>query len=154
MRKNPNKYLRKGYLTALTDQGLTAYNKDIPVNTDPIPGVYVLIESQSKQTTERSKEDFEWNCKIILHIIKVNQRGYVTTTEVDDAEEKCINAVENGILVDNFYLKSAYLIESMNLDMIDKTNTIERRVLIYEHWLSEKPEVNNALPYILPFQLS
>jgi hypothetical protein len=135
--KSPDKYLRKGYLSALTTAGLTAYNKDIPISVVPIPGVYVLIESQSKQTTERSKTNFEWNCKVTLHIIKVNERGYTATTDVDDAEEKCIGAIESGILVDNFYLKSTYLTESMNLDMTDKTSTIERRVLIYEHWLAE-----------------
>lgn len=138
MRKNPDKYLRAGYLAALQGQGLIAYNKDLPPSTDPIPGVYVLIESQSKTTTERSKTDFEWNSRVTLHIINVNERGYVTTTLVDDAEEKCINAVENGIMVENFYLKSTYLIDSIPLDLTDKTTTIERKVLIYEHWLAEK----------------
>lgn len=137
MRKNPDKYVRKAYLAALTDQGLTAFNKTIPVDLNPVPEVYVLIESQSKQPTEQSKDDFEWNSKVILHIVNVNPRGYTATSLVDDAEEKCINAVQNGILVDSFYVKSADMIESQNLDMTDKTNTIERRVLIYEHWLAE-----------------
>lgn len=150
--KNPDKYVREGYLAALTDQGLVAYNKTIPVDTIPDPQGYVLIESQSKNTTERSKTEFEWISRITLHIVKVNVRGYSTTTSVDDMEEKCINAVESGILVNNFYLKSTYLIESMNLDMTDKTNTIERRVLIYEHWLSEKSNI--GFPYIFPFTLS
>lgn len=135
--ENPNKWLREGYLTALTAQGLTAFNKDIPVDVDPIPSEYVLIQSQSKDTTERSKEDFEWNARIILHIVSVHQRGYTATTSVDDMEAKCITAVEAGIVVNGFYLKSTYLIESQDLDMTDKTETIERRVLIYEHWLAE-----------------
>jgi len=150
---NPDKYLREGYLTALQGQGLTVYNKTIPVDTTPDPSGYVLVESQSKSITERSKTDFEWNSRITLHIIKVNTRGYSATSIVDDMEEKCINAVENGILVNNFYLKSTYLVESMNLDMSDKTNTIERRVLIYEHWLSEKLVIN-GFNYTLPFTLS
>lgn len=135
--KNPDKYLREGYLIALRAQGLTVYNKTIPVDTIPDPQGYVLIESQSKTVTERSKTSFEWNSRVTLHIVKVNARGYSTTTSIDDMEEKCINAVENGILVNNFYVKSTYQIESMNLDMTDKTNTIERRVLLYEHWLAE-----------------
>lgn len=135
--KNPDKYLRQGYLAALRNHGLTVFNKDIPPNIKPIPSQYVLVESQSKTPTARSKEDFEWNCRIILHIISINQRGYSATTFVNDAEEKCINAVEEGIQVPNFYLKSTYLIESQDLDMTDKTTTIERKVLIYEHWLSE-----------------
>jgi len=151
--KNPDKNLRKAYLALLTGQGITAFNKSIPPETNPIPSEYVLIESQSKTTTERSKTEFEWLSRIILHIIRVNDRGYTATTYVDDTEEKCITAVEAGFSIDNFYLKSINLIQSMNLDMTDKTNTIERRVLIYEHWLSEKP-VNNGFPYIFPFQLS
>ena len=135
--QNSNKWLREGYLVALTNQGLTAFNKDIPVDINPVPEEYVLVESQSKDTTERSKEDFEWNCRIILHIISVHQRGYTATTSVDDMEAKCITAVEAGITVNGFYLKSTYLIQSSDLDMTDKTTTIERRVLIYEHWLAE-----------------
>lgn len=135
--KNPDKFLREGYLTALQNAGLTVFNKDIPVDVNPVPAQYVLIESQSKTTTERSKEDFEWNSRIILHIISVNTRGYTATSVVDDMEELCITAIEAGILVNNFYLKSTYLIDSIDLDMTDKTLTIERRVLIYEHWLSE-----------------
>lgn len=135
--KNPDKYLREGYLTALQNAGLTVFNKDIPVDVNPVPAQYVLVESQSKTTTERSKEDFEWNCRVTLHIISVNTRGYTATSIVDDMEQLCITAVEAGILVNNFYLKSTYLIDSIDLDMTDKTLTIERRVLIYEHWLSE-----------------
>lgn len=135
--RNPDKFLRQGYLVALSNQALIAFNKDIPPSVNPIPSQYVLIESQSKNTTERSKNDFEWNARIILHIISINQRGYTATTFIDDAEEKCINAIEQGIIVNNFYLKSAYLIDSNDLDMTDKTTTIERRVLIYEHWLAE-----------------
>lgn len=133
---NPDKYLRKGYLAALQAQGLTVYNKTLPTS-GTIPDVYVLVVSQSKQVTEQSKEAFEWNCKVTLHIVNLNTRGYTTTTLVDDAEEKCINAIQNGILVDHFAVKSADQTESMNLDITDKTVTIERRVLIYEHWLAQ-----------------
>jgi len=134
---NPDKYLREGYLAALQVQGLTVYNKYIPPSVIPVPSLYVLIESQSKNTVERSKYEFEWNSRVTLHIVKVNTRGTSFTTDVDDAEALCITAIEAGISVNNFYLKSTYLIESINLDMTDKTTTIERRVLVYEHWLSE-----------------
>ncbi len=135
--KNPDKYLREGYLAAIQAQGLAAYNKDLPPDTNPLPGLYVLIESQSKKTTERSKEDFEWVCRVTMHIVRTNTRGTSFTADVDDAEELCITAIEAGIIVNNFYLKSTYHIDSLNLDLTDKTTTIERRVLIYEHWLSE-----------------
>lgn len=135
--KNPDKFLREGYLIALQAQGLTVFNKDIPVDINPVPAQYVLVESQSKTTTERSKEDFEWDCRVTLHIISINTRGYTATSIVDNMEGLCITAVEQGIVVNNFYLKSTYLIDSVDLDMTDKTLTIERRVLIYEHWLSE-----------------
>lgn len=134
---NPDKYLRKAYIAALQAQGLTVYNKSIPVDTIPVPQEYILIESQSKQTTERSKTEFEWLSRVTLHIVKIDTRGFTSTSSVDDMEEKCINVAENITLVDNFYVKSHDLIESMNLDMDFKTGGIERRVLIYEHWLAE-----------------
>lgn len=153
--KNPDKYIRQAYLQLLTDLAITAYNKDVPPDVNPLPSDYVLIESQSKTTTERSKTEFEWLCRVTLHIIHISDRGYTATTFVDDTEEQCITAIEAGFDVPFFYLKSISLIDSINLDLTDKTNTIERRVLIYEHWVSEKPIVaNSALPYTLPFILT
>lgn len=142
--RSPDKYIREAYLTALTDQGLTAFNKDIPVSSIPPPQQYVLIESQSRNTTERSKESFEYICLVVLHIISINTRGYSATSIVDDMEETCINAIEAGIIIDHFVVKSTYQVESKNLDMTYKTGSVERRVLVYEHWVAEVDPLNDT----------
>lgn len=136
---SPDKYLRAAYLQALTNAGLTVYLKKIPPNTDPLPSQYVLITSQTKTTTERSKTDFEWISRITLNIIQINTSGYAATSAVDDMEEACITAIENGLEMDNFAVKSTYQIDSQNLDLEGPNDTvsIERRVLLYEHWVSE-----------------
>lgn len=134
--KNPDKYLRKGYLQALSGVGITAYDKKVPIDISP-PSSYVLVSSQAKTTTERNKSDFDWNSRITLDIINVNMAGLANTAIVDDLEEKCITAIENGISMDKFYIKSNYQISSLNLDIDGKTQSIERRVLLYEHWVSE-----------------
>lgn len=135
--RNPDKYLRAAYITALAGQGLTAYDKKVPIDQQPPPSTYILVASQTKTTTVRSKTDFEWNSRITLNIISVNPVGVSKTSVVDDMEEKCITVIENGILVSGFYVKSTYQISSLNLDIDGKTNSIERRVLLYEHWVAE-----------------
>lgn len=135
--KNPDKYLREGYLAALQAQGLTVFNKSVPVDIIPVPTDYVLVEAQVKNPTERSKSDFEWDCKITLHIAHINTRGFTETSIVDDMVEKCINAIEAGISVNGFCVKSTYFTDSKPLDVPFKTGLIEQIVLVYEHWLAE-----------------
>lgn len=154
--RNPDKYLRAAYLEALTAAGLTVYLKKIPPSVSPIPQEYILITSQTKTTTERSKTDFEWISRITLNIVKINASGYASTTTVDDMEEICISVIESGFIMDTFAVKSTYQIDSMNLDIEgpNDTVTIERRVLLYEHWVSQLDGENVGLPYILTFNLS
>lgn len=137
--KNPDFYLREAYITGLQAAGLNAYNEFIPINLNPIPTEYVLVTSQTKTPTARTKEDFEWNSRITLNIVKVNRFGASDITTVNAMEETCINMIEAGVIVPNFIVKSTYLIDSLPLNLNDKITSITRQVLLYEHWLCEMP---------------
>lgn len=152
MRQNPDKYVIKGLLSALAVQNVTAYLKKFPIET-PVPGTYVLITAVSKAPTERSKEDWEWSVKVTFNIVRVNVRGFAGNTSAEDVEQICMNVCEYGFAVDGFSLKRAEMIESMPLDMDDKTTTIERRVLIYEFWMQQFDPGYMQPPVFVPMPL-
>lgn len=134
---NPDKYIRKAYIDALSlATGLTVYDKGVPKDTDILPDEYIVIRSQTKQRTSISKSLWEWNSQITIDIISVNELGYYSTLKVDDYEQSAITSIESGLTIANFNNKSTRFIDSVPLDIDTKTNTINRKVLVYEHWLN------------------
>lgn len=99
---------------------------------------YILITSQTKNSTERSKCGFEWLCTVNFDIYHLNLLGYNSCVEVDEVEAKIISFIENGFTVVGFDLKSHELVNSVDLNLDTDTNSIERRVLTYQFWVMQK----------------
>lgn len=137
---SPNEPLRKAYIQAIATAlaGIPVWAKKIPKNVTPVPSLYILIISQEKQRTAIGKDCWEWLCQITLDITYVNPQGYSDTVKIDDVEAAVITAVEAGINVEGFMVKSVDLVNSSDLDTETPTQSIERRILIYEHWLCQE----------------
>lgn len=133
---SPDKYIRKAYIEALANAGVPVYAKKIPIDKN-IPQKCILLSTQTKQRTAISKNGWEWNTQITVDIVFVGAKGVSQTDKVDDVEGAVIDAIESGITVDGFAVKSTDLISSQPLDSETPTQSIERRILIYEHWLCQ-----------------
>lgn len=133
---SPDKYIRKAYIEALANAGVPVYAKKVPIDKN-IPQKYILLSTQSKQRTAVSKNGWEWNTQITIDIVFKGVKGVSQGDKVDDVEGLVIDAIENGISVDNFAVKSTDLLNSQPLDTETATESIERRILIYEHWLCQ-----------------
>lgn len=135
---NPNKYIRTAYLTAFAALTVPAWSKKVPKDVIPIPDNYVLLISQTKNTTERSKDGFEWLCTIVFDIISRQEAGYASTVIVDNVEEDIIDIVESDIAIAGFTVKDINLISSLDLDSEEDEASIVRRVLTYQFWFSNE----------------
>lgn len=133
---SPDKFIRKAYLTALAGVGVQLYAGKVPVDKT-IPEHYILLSTQTKQRTAVSKNGWEWNTQITVDIIYRGKKGYSFMDRVDDTEGKVIEAIENGISVEGFAVKSTELVNSQPLNAETDTQSIERRILIYEHWVCQ-----------------
>lgn len=134
---SPDKFIRKAYLTALAGVGVPAYAGKVPISVTPIPQQYILLTTQTKQRTAVSKNGWEWNTQITIDIIYNGKKGFSQMDKVDDTEGKVIEAIENGISVEGFAVKSTELVNSQPLNAETDTQSIERRILIYEHWVCQ-----------------
>lgn len=135
---NPNKYIRIAYLTAFGALTVPAWSKKVPKDVIPVPDNYVLLISQTKNITERSKEGFEWLCTIVFDIISRQEAGYASTIPVDEIEQDIIDIVESDIVIAGFTVKDINLISSLDLDSEEDEASIVRRVLTYQFWLSNE----------------
>lgn len=133
--QNPNTAIRTALVSALgTATGLIVKKDRIPLNTTPIPTKYIILQSQAKQPTERTKDCYEWLASINIDIYIINTLGYVGGIPIDNYEEQVINAMES-LDIPNWNLKRVLLIQSNDLPVDTLTSSIERRVLQYNLWL-------------------
>ena len=135
---NPNKYVRTAYINALKlATGLQVWHKKVPKTVTVIPKNYILLDSQTKNETVKAKTDyFEWLVTLDVHIFNYNLKGYTDTVVVDDIEEKVIKTVKiDGVTIANFSNKNVDILDSIDLDLETDTNSIDRRIIKFEHWL-------------------
>lgn len=135
MIQNPNIPVRVALIAALSSAtGLPVWHKKVPKNVKPIPTSYILLQSQSKQRTAISKNCWEWDSTINIDITYINQQGFSNTVPIDNAEEQAINVIED-LEIPGWFVKNIHLIGSSDLDDETDTQTVERRILIYNFWL-------------------
>lgn len=136
---NPDKYIRTAYISALkAATGLPVFAKVFPSGNTAKK--YIIIDSQSKSRIVRAKVDYyEWQCRINVNIYSVVNAGTSNPAIVSDIEEQVQNTINSGIPVENFFNKNTDLISAQDLSLNTQTTSIDRSLLIYEHWLCEKP---------------
>lgn len=133
---NPNKHIRKVYVdTFSAATGLPVWENSVPKDV-PSPSMYILVRNQNKDEFARAKGVYEWRCDSIIDIVSVQEKGYSHQVSVDDVEEQILTVME-GVAIPGFNTKYVRLIDSHPLDTETSTHTINRTVLIYEHWLNK-----------------
>lgn len=135
---NPNKYIRIAYRTAMLTLGYPVWTKKVPKNQAPLLGTYIIIASQTKIPTVRDKDSFEWLCSIVFDITHIMEQGYSNTDVLDDLEEQVINIVESDIAIGDFTVKDITMVDSRDLIADTDSQTIERRLVTYQFWLSNE----------------
>jgi len=133
---NPDKHIRQAYIDICNDF-IPTWEAGVPKDIISPPITYALISNQTRNPTERSKCGYEWSCSITVDINHVRRLGYFGSAIVDDIEEKIINIIESDqLVVPGFIVKESRFIQSQPLTASDSTQTITRKVIVYEHWLN------------------
>jgi len=139
---NPDKHVRIGYIAALqAATGLKVWHRRIPKNVT-VPAKYIILDTQSKNETVNAKNNeeretyFEWLVTLDVNIYNVNQLGYSNAEAVDDIEQIIISVIRQGINIPNFNNKNTQIIESQDLSADTTTQSIDRKLIKFEHWLN------------------
>lgn len=140
---NPSKYIRAAYISALESAtGVKVWHRMVPKNV-VVPASYIILDSQTKNETVNAKPSevgggntyFEWLTTIDVNIYRINEKGYSSASVVDDLEQIVINVIRSGVVIPNFRNKDTRILESISLDAETSTQSIDRRVVKFEHWL-------------------
>lgn len=141
---NPNKYIRIGIIAALKGAipTLKIWYKKVPASVTPIPNVYVLLDSQTKNETVVSKSttekatNFEWLATIDVNIYSVKASGFSDFDVVDDLEQTILSVIRTGVDIPNFDTKDVRILESQDLSTETETYSIDRKLIKFEIWLN------------------
>lgn len=151
MLQNPNEPLRQAYVNLLREAtNLPVYAKMLPKDINPHPAQYIIVSSQTKNITERSKnlkgaiavvDKFEWDCTIVVDINSVSLAGNSKPEKNDRIEQIVTDAIHSGINVNGFDVKSYDIVQSTDLDIQTPTQFIERKIITFNHWLCQQQDV-------------
>lgn len=136
--KNPNKYIRKKYISLLAGIGVPVYDKNLPSDID-IPKTYILIQTQTKTETNRTKCDKLWKSDTTIDIYTRAIRGAANSAILDDLEELITDQiapdVNTDIQFDNFVTYNTFVQQTVDVNMQTPQETILHRVLRFQHIL-------------------
>lgn len=134
---NPNKYIRSTLVTALQSAtGQPFFDTGIPIDLQPLPTLYGVVNNQTKNRFAVSKQNHEWLCSVTMELCAVQEKGFNSTVEVDDLEGVVLTSME-AIAVPGFRLGLIRLVDSIPSPIETATQTIDRTILVYELWLNK-----------------
>lgn len=132
----PDKYIRKAIKDGLeTLTGILVTEQALPISVDT-PTLHVQLGSQSRQRTAVSKQNYEWESSVTLTIVKVNEKGYISSAEMDDLDTQIV-AFMDSLTVPGFWVKQSRFFTSNADNLESPANTINRKHIIYEIWIKK-----------------
>ena len=137
--RNPSKPLRTAYIQALkTATGLPVYYKLLPSGSTSKE--YILLDSMSKSRIVKAKVDYyEWQVRVNVNIYSIRPAGTSNQGRVDDIEEVVRATIGTALPVDGWYNKNTDEVSQQDLSTVGQTTFTDRSLIIFEHWLTEKP---------------
>lgn len=114
--------------------GVLFTDQVLPISRET-PDIHVQIHSQSRNRTAVSKQNYEWLASVTLTIVKVNEKGYISSVEMDGLDSQIVAFMDN-LQVPGFVTNYSRFFTSNSDNLESPANTINRRHIIYELWLN------------------
>lgn len=133
----PDKWIRKYLVSAL--QGLVVNGKSIPVSDMRIPDNstnYILLTTIDKSNPQESKCNRVWNVAINIDIVTVYQGNSGSRVFAEDIQDAVLSRIANPV-IENFTVQSFEVEFSPDLSSVTSTQSIFRKIIIYNLKLKE-----------------
>ena len=133
----PDGAIRKAIVDALEAKGVIVTEQVLPISAT-IPTAFVEINAQGRQRTAVSKQNYEWESNVTLSLVKVNEKGYISSVELDALDTVVCRAMDN-LSVPGFRVALTRFFSSDSDNIESPANTINRRHIQYEIWINRIP---------------
>ena len=129
----PNSAIRQSYTKALPNYKV--YDISVP-NDEVTPELYITVNNVTLNEHENYKGGHEWFCAISLNIWNVNEKGFVSSVNLEDIANDIIKSELN---IDGFVLQNREIFDCKQFEPLETdTSTIQRMVVIMKHWVYER----------------
>lgn len=130
----PDGAIREAIVTGLAAVGILAFDQGVPISS-PTPDLFAQIHSQGRTRTAVSKQNYEWMGSVTLSLVKLNQKGYISTVDLDEMDSEVVSFMD-GIVLPGFKVQLSRFVRSTSDTIESPTRTIARRHVEYEIWVN------------------
>ena len=130
----PDGVIRKAIAEALTARSIPCYDGVVPISAGT-PVSFVQIVAQGRSRTAISKQNYEWMGECTLTLVKVNEKGYISSVEIDSMDTEVCKIMDN-LLVPGFRVALTRFAGSDSDNLESPANTICRRHIRFEIWIN------------------
>ena len=130
--RNPDKHIRKAIYDLINNMVVSGntipcFDMRVPGTTNPM--YYVLLESQTKAPTNKSKCGYQWDCMITIDVITKYDTGNAgSRVLLNDIEEKILELMEGFTMTDLFSIEFD---GSQSLDSTTDSEVMFRELIRY-----------------------
>ncbi|MEI2271827.1 hypothetical protein OHD16_06700 [Sphingobacterium sp. ML3W] len=140
--------LRKEYLRIVTGStGLPGFDTSVPLDVSPLPNEYYLVSNVSRTQTTLAKAPesyvtgYRKNENRVFLNVDVNVRlkkGFNSSFSVEKYVDAIIENLSSSLNPQGYYVKETKLVNMVPMNVVTDTNSIQRMVISFEHWVSKK----------------
>lgn len=133
----PDKHIRGEVIRRLrTEANIFASEEVVPISEET-PRLFATIGAQSRRRTAVSKNNYEWLSRINITLVRVNEKGYISSADLDDAEGEVI-AIMDSLQVPGYVTNFSRMLDSVGDKIETPDSTLSRRTVMYEIWVNRK----------------
>lgn len=133
----PDKHIRGEVIRRLrTEANIFASEEVVPISEET-PRLFATIGAQSRRRTAVSKNNYEWLSRINITLVRVNEKGYISSADLDDAEGEVIEIMDS-LQVPGYVTNFSRMMDSVGDKIETPDSTLSRRTVMYEIWVNRK----------------
>lgn len=130
----PDGAIRQAIKIALTTAGIPCFDGVVPIS-ETTPTAFVQIEMQGRSRAAVSKQNYEWLGECTLTLVKVNEKGYISSVELDNMDTQ-VCSIMDMLGVNGFRVALTRFLSSDSDNLESPADTICRRHIRFEIWVN------------------
>lgn len=143
----PDKYIRIACIAAINLQFTTnyvtcpIYDTQVPKSVDPIPGLRVILSTQTKKQANTTKCGHDWQATLLFDIINEQPQGRSDRTIIENIEELINNALDlnpGDLDIQPFVVYNTQVLDTHDMPLQTPTVSIDRKLVRYQ-WILGLP---------------
>lgn len=133
----PDGDIRKQLVDSLSlITGVLVTDEVVPIS-ETTPKTFINITAQGRSRIAVNKQNYEWLGTVTLSLVKINEKGYISSVELDTLDSQVCTFMDN-ITIPGYRVGFSRFFSSDKDKVETPTQTVGRKHITYEIWLNRK----------------